>query len=250
MSDTFNPFSLEGKTILVTGASSGIGRAIAVAASKMGATVIITGRNKQRLDNTFSSLKGTGHLTIISDLSTSEGIINLVDYLPRLDGMVLAAGIVEMWPVVFATKDKFDKIFSTNFFSPIEIIRLAIKKKKYKQQTSIVVIDSIAGNEDFVVGNGIYGAGKAALKSYVKFCAIELIGKGIRLNTISPGLILTSMQTNGTVSEEDLNKAIDKVPMKRWGAPEDIAYASIYLLSDASSYLTGSDIKIDGGYTI
>lgn len=250
MSETFNPFSLEGKTILVTGASSGIGRAVAIEASKIGALVVITGRNQERLNETLSNLFGEGHIAIVSDLSSNEGITHLVNELPKLDGMVLAAGIVEMLPVLFATKEKFEKIFNTNLFSPIEIIRLAVKKKKLLPQSSIVVIDSIAGNDDFVVGNGIYGAGKAALKSYVKFCAIELVGKSIRINTVSPGLILTPMQTNGSISEEDLDKAIAKVPMKRWGRPEDIAYASIYLLSDASSYLTGSDIKVDGGYTI
>lgn len=250
MSETFNPFSLEGKTILVTGASSGIGRATAIVCSKMGAKVVVTGRNQKRLDETCATLTGNGHIPIISDLSTMEGITNLVNCIPKLDGIVLAAGIVEMWPVLFATKEKFDKIFDTNFFSPIEIIRLFVKKKKYMPNSSLVVIDSIAGNDDFVVGNGIYGAGKAALKSYIKFCAIELVGKGIRLNTVSPGLILTPMQTNGAVSDEDLDKAIVKVPMKRWGTPDDIAYAVTYLLSDASTYLTGSDIKVDGGYTI
>lgn len=250
MNGTYNPFSLSEKTILVTGASSGIGRAIAVEASKFGATVVVTGRNKERLEETLATLSGENHSAIVADLSETEGINNLVAEIPKLDGVVLAAGIVEMWPVLFATKERFNKIFDTNFFSPVEIIRLAVKKKKLNPMSSIVVIDSIAGNEDFVVGNGIYGAGKAALKSYVKFCAIELIGKGVRINTVSPGLILTPMQTNGSVSEEDLDKAIAKVPMKRWGKPIDIAFASIYLLSDASSYLTGSDIKVDGGYTI
>lgn len=250
MSEIFNPFSLEGKTILVTGASSGIGRAIAVVASKMGAKIVVTGRNQKRLDETCATLTGNGHLSIISDISTKEGITNLVNNLPKLDGMVLAAGIVEMWPVLFATKEKFVKIFDTNLFSPIEIIRLIVKKKKYMSNLSVVVIDSIAGNDDFVVGNGIYGAGKAALKSYIKFCALELVGKGIRLNTVSPGLILTPMQTNGAVGEDELGKAVAKVPMKRWGSPDDVAYAATYLLSDASTYLTGSDIKVDGGYTI
>jgi len=250
MSETFNPFSLKGKTILVTGASSGIGRETAIVCSKMGATVVISGRNEQRLAETLAALAGESHISISSDLSTSEGVINLVENLPKLDGMALAAGIVEMWPVLFATKKKFDKIFDTNFFSPIEIIRLVVKKKKFSPGCSIAVIDSIAGNEDFVVGNGIYGAGKAALRSYLKFCSKELIGRGIRINTVSPGLILTPMQTNGAVSKEDLDKAIATIPMKRWGTPNDVANACVYLLSEASSYLTGSDIKVDGGYTI
>ncbi len=250
MSESFNPFSLKGKTILVTGASSGIGRAIAVVASKMGAAIVITGRNGRRLDETMSMLAGEGHKAIVSDLSDTTGIDNLINCLPQLDGLVLAAGIVEMFPVLFSTKEKFDKIFNTNLFSPIEIIRKVVKKKKYLPGCSVVAIDSIAGNEDFVMGNGIYGAGKAALKSYLKFCSKELTGKKIRFNTVSPGLILTPMHTQGAVSMEDLEKAVEGVPMKRWGLPEDVAYAAVYLLSGASSYLTGSDIKVDGGCTI
>jgi len=245
-----NSFSLEGKTILITGASSGIGRACAIECAKAGASLIITGRNEQRLNETLSCLDKDIHKSVVADLSNEEGVNYLVSNLPKLDGVLLAAGIVEMWPVLFATREKFIKIFDTNLFSPVEIVRLIIKKKLFNPGLSIVAIDSIAGTTDICPANGIYGASKAALSSFVKFVALENASKGIRINTISPGMILTPMHTGGVVEKEKLEETIAKVPLKRWGMPEDIAYGAIYLLSNASSYLTGSDIKIDGGYTI
>lgn len=249
MNTEFNPYSLKEKTILITGSSSGIGRAIAVYCSKMGARVIVTGRNSNRLDETLNLLEGEGHVAIIADLSSEEGISGLLKDIPKLDGLVLCAGIMEMWPVQYCTKKKFEKIYSTNLFAPIEILRSLIKKKLYNAGCSIVAISSVGGKE-ITVGNGIYGSGKVALTSFLKYVALETANKNMRVNTVSPGLILTPLQTNGVISEEDLNLEIEKVPMKRWGLPEDIAPGVVYLLSDASKYVTGTDLVIDGGYTI
>lgn len=245
-----SPFSLKGKIILVTGASSGIGKGIAIQCSKSGARMIITGRNENRLNETLMSLDGTGHQAVIADLSTDEGISLLIKELPVLDGVVLAAGFVEMWPTLFATRKRFESIFATNLFSPVEIVRSILKKKLFSPGFSIVAIDSIAGTSDFCPANGIYGAGKAALSSFLKYVAVEHASKSVRVNTISPGMILTPMHTGGAVETEKLEETVSKVPLKRWGQPEDIAYAAIYLLSEASSYVTGTDIKVDGGYTL
>lgn len=245
-----NPFDLNGKTILVTGASSGIGRASAIECAKMGATLFITGRNEERLKYTYNKLQGTGHSFFVADLSSEEEIMQLIKRLPKLDGIVLAAGFVEMWPIMFATREKFEKIFATNLYSPIEILRMVIKKKLFNSGLSVVAIDSIAGTSDFAPGNSIYGTGKAALSSFLKYFVVEHSSKNIRVNTISPGLILTPMHTEGAVDEIQLQKIVEKVPLKRWGQPEDIAYAAVYLLSDASAYITGADIKIDGGVTL
>lgn len=245
-----NRFSLQGKTILVTGASSGIGKRIAIECSEMGAKVILSGRNIERLEETEKEIGNSDTSIIVADLSSDAGVADLINALPVLDGVVLAAGIVEMWPVLYATPKRIERIFQTNFYSPVEILRLIVKKRLFNPGFSAVVIDSIAGTDDFAPGNGIYGAGKAALRSFLKFFSKEMVSKGIRVNTVSPGLIFTPMQTEGDVSEADLQKAIEMVPMKRWGLPEDISPAVVFLLSDASSYMTGSDIKIDGGYTI
>ena len=246
----YNPFSLAGKTILVTGASSGIGKSIAIECSKMGANLVITGRNENRLKETFTCLEGENHLMCIADLSSEDGINFIIDSIQKVDGLVLAAGIVEMIPVLFATTDKFEKIYKTNLFSPIELLRLIVKKKKFNTGLSVVVIDSVAGTTDIRTANGIYGSGKAALSSFMKYAALELAPKNIRINTLSPGMILTPMHTLGVVEEEQLNKEISNVPLKKWGESADIAYGAIYLLSNASSYVTGTDICIDGGLTI
>lgn len=246
----YNPFSLEGKTILVTGASSGIGKTTAIECSRMGAKLVITGRNEDRLNETLGLLEGEDHIAVVADLAEDEGIKELVSKLPKLDGMCLCAGIVKLKPVLFASRKNFEDTYLTNLFSPIEIIRLVIKKKLYNEKISIVAIDSIAGSVDFCPGNSTYGSGKAALAAYIKYAAIELASKNIRLNTISPGFILTPMQTGGEITEDQLDLIISKTPIQRWGKTEDIAYAAIYLLSNASSYITGTDIKVDGGYSI
>ncbi len=245
-----SPFSLDDKKILITGASSGIGKGIAIECAAMGANLILNGRNETRLNETLAVLKGSNHIGIVGDLTDAEILKGLLNQLPKLDGIVLCAGIVEMWPVTFASTDKFKKTYDINLFAPIELLRLITKKNLFNPGFSVVAIDSIAGTSDFCVANGIYGSGKAALKSFLKYFARETASKGIRVNTISPGMILTPMHTGGVVEEEKLQETIANVPLKRWGTPQDIAYGAIYLLSDASSYLTGSDIKIDGGYTI
>lgn len=251
MSTCYNPFSLEGKTILVTGASSGIGKQIAIDCSRMGATVIITGRNKERLNETFEQLiKRTSNKSVLCDISSAAGVKFLVPQVDKLDGLVLAAGIVEMLPATFATREKFDKIYNTNLFSPIDLLRNIIKQKKYNKPFAVVAITSVAGLHSIATANGIYGSGKAALFTILKYFAKENASKDTRINTVSPGMILTPMHTAGVVEEDQLEKVVENIPIKRWGKPEDVSNAVIYLLSDASSYITGSEIVVDGGLTI
>ena len=248
--EAYNPFSLKEKNILVTGASSGIGRGIAIECSKMGAQLIITGRNENRLKETMSLLEGKGHKTIIADLTEQGGLASLVDQLPKLDGLVLNAGIVELKPISFATQRHFENIYKINLFAPIELFRLIVKKKLYNSGFSVVTIDSVAGSFDFAPGNSIYGSGKAALKSFLKYASLEYCSKNVRINTISPGMVLTPLVMDGEVDSVQLEKVISDIPINRWGKPEDIAFATVFLLSSASSYITGIDIIVDGGYTI
>lgn len=250
----YNPFSLADKTILITGASSGIGKATAIECSKMGATLIITGRNSERLQQTYDFLdqsNGQQHKQIVADLSTDDGIDYLMSHIVNLDGVALCAGIVDSVPFKFCTRDKFDKIFNTNFFSPIELIRVLFKKKMLNKSASVCVISSIGGLYKHAPGNAMYGASKAALSSIVKYCAKEFVSRKIRLNAICPGMVHTPMtQKIGPISKEQLEEDEKKYPLGRYGVPEDIAYATVYLLSDASAWLTGQNIIIDGGLTI
>ena len=250
--NNYNPFSLEGKTILGTGASSGIGQATTVECSKLGAKLVITGRNEERLQATFENLDGEGHLQISAELTKDEDVKRLVDGCPELNGLVLCAGKNTMQPFLFCTREKFDDIFNSNFFAPVELLRQLVKRKKMAKGSSAVAVVSVAGTPGgrFASANDIYGAGKAALWSAMKYAALELAPKGIRVNSINPGMVRTPLLRSGTVSDEQLDQALKHYPLKRYGEPEDIARGAIYLLSDASSWVTGQTLVIDGGVTI
>ena len=249
MGVTYNPFSLEGKTILVTGASSGIGRQTAIECSKMGAKVVVCGRNQERLNETLSSMDGEGHISFAGDLIDENIIKQLVQDIPNIDGALFAAGRGLAIPFLFATREKFDDVFNINFFSNIELLRVLAKKKKFNSYSSAVFIVSIGGTGRFTPGNSVYGAAKAALNSMIHYCAIELAPKKIRVNGICPGMIDTPLIHRGTISEEQLKTDAENYPLKRYGTPEDVAKGAIYLLSDASSWVTGHSLVIDGGIT-
>jgi NAD(P)-dependent dehydrogenase (short-subunit alcohol dehydrogenase family) len=244
-----HPFSLEGKTILVTGASSGIGRAIAVECSKMGATLIITARNSERLQDTFQQLQGAGHQQIIADLNNEEDLKKITENAPEFHGIVHNAGITKTLPFKFINRKDFDVLMQTNFFAPVFITQYLQKQKKIQKKASIVFISSIV-TFSVGVGDSMYSATKGAMNSFAKTLALELSKQQIRVNCIQPGIIKTNIFEAGVISEEQLKETERKYPLGRFGNPEDIAYAAIYLLSDASSWMTGSDLVIDGGFTL
>ena len=245
-----NPFSLQDKTILVTGASSGIGKCTAIECSKMGANVILTARNVERLTETLSMMEGENHKIVVCDQTIEEQIEGLVKEIVKIDGLFLCSGIGKTLPFQFCSKDKFNEVYDVNFFAPIELLRLLVKKKKLADKASVIFVSSVAGSGSFNIGNSVYGSSKAALNSMMKFCAVELAKKQIRVNCICPGMIDTPLIHNGSISEEQLQKDIDTYPLKRYGTPNDIANGAIFLLSDASSWITGHTLVIDGGKTI
>jgi NAD(P)-dependent dehydrogenase (short-subunit alcohol dehydrogenase family) len=246
--ESYNPFSLKGKTILVTGASSGIGRSIAIESAKMGGCIIITGRNAERLNETFLALEGEGHLQVIADLSKEEDIEALVDVLPKLDGCVCNAGIAKPLLVEFLEKKDIEEVFGINTFSSFLLVKNLLKNKRLNKKSSVVFICSIAGSYCSSVGNSIYSASKNAIRGFIKGFAIEVGKRGIRVNSISPGIIDTELNYgDGVITEDQLNLNLKKHPLRHFGKPEDIAFAVIYLLSDTSEWVTGSDLLIDGG---
>lgn len=245
-----NPFALQGKTVLVTGASSGIGRAVATECSRLGAVLVITGRNAERLDETLAMLSGEGHTAITADLTCPEDMDRLVAEVPELDGVALCSGIGMMLPVQFLTRKKLLDVFDSNFLNPVELLRLLLKKKRVKAGASIVAISSMGGTHFFTIGNGAYGASKAAIDAYMKFCARELAPKRIRVNTVLPAMIDTPLIHRGAVSDEEHAADAATYPLKRYGRPEEVAYAVIYLLSDASAWTTGTSLIVDGGKSL
>lgn len=251
MGVTFNPFSLEGKTILVTGASSGIGAQTAIDCSKMGASVVITARNEERLKHTLDSLEGDGHKMIVADLNNEADVENLLSNLPKLNGAVLCAGVGFTLPFLFCTRSKIDDVFNINFFAPIELMRLLAKKKKMETDSSVVFVSSIGGVNVFNVGNSVYGASKGAINTMVKQIALEIAPKKIRVNSVNPGMINTKLIREGmTLTEEQLKADEDRYPLKRYGETSDVSNGIIYLLSDASCWVTGHALVIDGGVSL
>ena len=245
----YNPFSLKGKTILVTGASSGIGQTTAIVCAQMGADVVITGRDSDRLQAT-ADLMETHNAIIAADLTNNEDVERLVAALPPLDGAVLCAGNSTTLPLQFGTREKFDDMFNVNFFAPVELLRLMYKKKILQKGASVVLIASIGGTHSFMPGNGVYGASKAALNSLMKYAAREYASRKVRVNSICPGMVDTPLIHRGTITEEQLAEDAKRYPLGRYGKPDDIANGAVYLLSDASSWLTGHDLVIDGGFSI
>jgi len=245
-----NPFSLEKKVILVTGASSGIGKGIAIECSKMGAQMIITGRNRERLAHTFTELNGQNHQQIVTDLSVDEGINDLAAHMPKLDGIVHVAGIVKPKPFQFLNRNELDEIMNINFYGPTLLTNNLIRKKLINKNASIVFISSISGVACSFVGGSSYSASKGAINGVIKGMALDLAIKQIRVNSIIPGMIDTGIFDGSAITEHDLIEDRKRYPLGRYGKPEDVAYAAIYLLSDTSSWVTGSNLLIDGGYTL
>lgn len=243
---TFNPFTLEGKTILVTGASSGIGRGIATACSKMGASVIINGRNEQRLSETMSEMKGDDNLSLAADLSDNVALAEMVSKLPKLDGIVHCAGIGQRVLCKQLQESDLDNMMNVNFKAPVMLQTEILKQKKINKSASIVFIASIACDSP-TIGNAMYSASKGAIISYANCLALELAPRLIRVNSILPAMIWTDLIFKGGITEEELKEDEKKYPLKRYGKPEDIANLAIYLLSDASSWMSGSSIRITGG---
>ena len=249
---SINPFSLEGKTVLVTGASSGIGRETAIRVSQMGGTVVVVGRNRGRLEDTFAALEGTDrvHRQVVCDQTNEEDLERLIDGIPQLDGVVQCAGTSVLFPFQFSTREKYDRVFEVNFFSTVELLRLLYKKKKISNGGSVVLIASVGGTTVFDTGNGVYGASKAALVSTMKFCAKEFAKKRIRVNAIAPGRVHTPLIESGTMTDEQIRMDEAKYPLGRYGEPADVAHGVIYLLSDAAAWGTGAMLVIDGGLSI
>ena len=244
--DIFNPFTLKGKTILVTGASSGIGRGIAIACSKMGACVIINGRNEQRLAETLREMRGEENLSLIADLSQTDAVAIMVRQLPKLDGVVHCAGIGQRILCKQLQESDLDNMMDVNFKAPVMFQTELLRQKKINKGASIVFIASIAYDSP-TIGNAMYCASKGAVISYANCLALELAPRLIRVNCILPAMIWTDLIYKGGITEEELKEDEKKYPLKRYGKPEDVANLSVYLLSDASAWMTGSSIKLTGG---
>lgn len=247
--DIYNPFSLTDKIILITGASSGIGKSIAIECSRLGAKVIILGRNQERLQETYSLLNGEGHLAISVDLNDEISVNKIVSDLPLLNGIVYCAGIQKSAPVKNINQKEFLEIIQTNLFSTTYLNTIILQKKKINKYASLIFISSTAAGIVAEIGNAMYSATKGAIASYAKVLALELASRRIRVNCVSPAMVKTNLLETIAVNKEQLEIDELRYPFG-YGEPIDVSYAVIYLLSDASKWVTGTNLLLDGGLTL
>lgn len=246
----FNPFSIEGKTFLVTGAASGMGRATALTCARMGANVVAADFNEEGLDALSKEMLEGNHLFMPMNLADETTWETLLETIPVVDGIAGCAGVASMKPFSFIDKSDFDKVFGVNFFGPVLLVKSLLKKKKIAKGGSVVFVSSVDGPKVVHAGNSVYSASKNALVGMARNMAIDLAVKQIRVNCVLPGTTDTPLIRTANVSEEDLVNNAKQFPLKRFGKPEDMANAIIFLLSDASSFITGTELTVDGGYSI
>jgi NAD(P)-dependent dehydrogenase (short-subunit alcohol dehydrogenase family) len=245
-----NTSDLFEKNILITGATSGIGKQIAIASVDCGAKVIFCGRSEERLAQ-LNKLYGDKHRYIKVNLALDEDINELSDIDIQLDGVVHCAGIMKTLPAKFVDREALHEIMNTNFYAPALLTSNLLKKKKIKKGASIIFISSIGGNFIASKGNSMYSASKCAVNGYAKVLALELSGLSIRVNTINPGMIKTEMWSPeiSSISQEQILEDEKRYPLG-YGDPTDVAEATVFLLSKKSKWITGSNIVLDGGFTI
>lgn len=247
----YNPFSLENKTILITGGAGGIGSEVARVCSKLGARIILTDIREDALQIALSSLTKVAdreHLAIQTDLTNSDELNHLVDQIPEIDGFVCNAGVMKLVVTQFITEEELTRIQRINLNAPILLTKALLKKKRIKKGGSIVFTASAAGVYRVSIGNAIYATTKCGIDAFMRTVALEYGPKGIRCNSINPGMVETALI--GDFTEEQKEKEKLNYPLRRFAKPEDIALGIVYLLSDASSFVTGTALKIDGGMTL
>lgn len=248
-----NPFSLEGKTVLVTGASSGIGRAASVLLSQMGARVVLTGRRQQALEETRSQMENPGiHIIDAYDLQHVDGIPNWLKTLAEqnrlvLDGLVHCAGVSQIVPIRAISRQNVDSMLIPNLEAAFFLLKGASSRRVCADGASFVFVSSVAG----VAGSpglAAYAASKGGLLAMVRAAARELAPRRIRVNAVAPGMVETPMhQQHVQNGGSDFQSSIQRQPLGL-GKPEDIACGIAYLLSPAARWVTGTTLVIDGGY--
>ena len=245
---------LKDKVVLITGASSGIGKQTAIFFSQQGAKVIVTGRNQERLTETFNDLQGDKHFSLCANLDSPDDIEKLiksvVSEMGPLDGVVHCAGVQKTLPVKVLKESHFDEVFNANVKSAQFIAKSISKKGRFNPQgLSLIFLSSVAA----VCGEpaiSTYAASKAALQGLSKSLALELARLKVRVNCIAPGHVQTEMakEFSQQLTSEQYMAIADKHPLGL-GTPEDVAYASAFLTSDMSRWVTGTTLYVDGGYS-
>lgn len=245
-----SPFDLGGKTILVTGAASGIGKATAELCSQLGSKLVLLDLNEKGLEAVSLTIEESVVGCYALDLTQYDMVQRTVVNFPKFDGIVSNAGIVKSLLAKFNEREDMTKMFEINTFSHINLIQELLQQKKMNKGASVVFTSSMSGVYCGLAGGSLYGATKAALMGYSKALALELAPRGIRVNTIHPGMIATPLTRGTALSEAVLLEDAKNYPLGRYGRPEEVAAGIVYLLSDATVWMTGTQLLIDGGYSL
>lgn len=241
-------FSLAGKHVLVTGATSGIGQSIAMECAAMGANVSIIGRNPERLEQTFAMLNGSGQSMIRADLTNEGELDNLINSLPSLNGLVHSAGISQLVPFRMARSKHFNEMFANNTIAPLLLTQKLVAAKRILPQASIVFIAAVASHAGPVASTA-YSASKSALLGASRSMAEDLAKHGVRVNCIAPGYVQTPMLDSLNKGGAMLSERSHWAPLGI-GMPKDIACATVFHLSDASRSINRTYFMVDGGISI
>ena len=243
-----DPFSLAGKRILVTGASSGIGHQTAISCASQGATLIITGRNAERLAHTAGLLAGDGHVSVVADLTQAQDISALAVQAGSIDGVVHAAGISKLVPLRMVKQAHLEEMFAHNTYAPILLTKELLAKRLIRPHGSIVFISAVASHIGPLASSG-YSASKAALLGAMRSLGLEVAKQGIRANCLAPGYVRTPMLDGLSAGGVDTEEYAKLAPLGM-GEPQDVALAAVFYLSDASRWITRNYFTIDGGLTV
>lgn len=243
-------FSLVDRRIVVTGASSGIGRACAILASRLGATVVLVARREEKLRETLALMtERERHRIVVCDVTDSEAVARMVVSVGEVDGLVHAAGIGPMCPIGMLNDTLIDEVLSTNYVSFVKLMKHYSKAKNRGVKFSAVAVSSVAALAGWG-GVSVYSGSKGALNATVRSLAIELAPKGVRINSVCPSNIKTPMYESGAmgVNDEASLKSLIMLQPLGLGEPEQVAWPVCFLLSDAASFITGVNLPVDGGY--
>lgn len=242
-------YNFDNKTILVLGASSGIGLQTAIMLSELGANIVLSGRNEEKLQLVIKQLAKGSHISISADLTNEEHIASMIEKMPNLDGVVMSAGIIKAFPIKFIGEKQALEVLQTNYIGPITLIGKLFRSKKIKDQASLVFMSSISSQFPHK-GGALYAGSKAAINAYSKTIALEYANKKIRSNVISAAMVKTPLfdEAEKAITKELMDKHETYYPLG-FGEPEDIANAIIFLLGNTSKWITGTEIVMDGGLT-